>query len=74
MRDATDVASDPSITGVPRTTEVSKVHDTNHNYESVSYLCGLLSMWSLFSSLVFRLVSHTNRYDECYVLMRVAIL
>jgi len=49
MRDATDGASDPSITGVPKTTEVSKVHDTIHNYKSVSCLCGLLSMWSLFS-------------------------
>ncbi len=59
MRDATDVASDPSITGVPRTTEVSKVHDTNHNYESVSYLCGLLSVWSLFSSLMSSDSFHT---------------
>ena len=59
MRDATDVASDPSITGVPRTTEVSKVHDTNHNYESVSCLCGLLSMWSLFSRLMSSDSFHT---------------
>lgn len=41
MRDATDGASDPSITGVPKTTEVSKVHDTNHNYEKC-----LVSLWS----------------------------
>jgi hypothetical protein len=80
MRDATDGASDPSITGVPKTTEVSKVHDTNHNYGSVSCLCGLLSMSSLLSSLMFSvscrvlIVMMSFCYDECHVIIRVAIL